>query len=325
MIRNLIKSLMKCVMPIRFYEDLKNLRRFVRALSRLRTAAHIDHFKDIHEIVLSKNSTERNMERLMLMTYCAALEDMNQRKELRSREFKIYAQNGEDGVLLYIFSKIGVKNRIAVDIGCGGLSCNTANLVINMRWTGLEIDRSAEQIQRTIESFADKMGPDLRNVTFKQSLVTKGNVNQVIDESGIAGEIDLLSIDTDGNDYWIWEAIDVVNPRVVLIEYNASFGAERSLTVEYDPNFEVGQNDRSRWYCGASLTALTRLGKQKGYSLIGCESNGVNAFFVRDDLIPGKFREVTPVEAFYSHFQRSRRMSDDEQFNVIKDLDFVEI
>lgn len=318
------KTFIKYIMPSKYYMHLKNLLLFVASLSKLRSASHINHFKDIHEIVLSKNWSERNMEHLMLMTYYTTLGDINQRNELRSREFKIYAQNGEDGLLLYIFSKIGVKTNKFVDIGCGG-SSNTANLVINFGWSGVGIDGNAESIQKTTEFFIDKIGPRIKNLTFKQSWITKDNVNRVIEENGVTGEIDLISIDIDGNDYWIWEAIDVVNPRVVLIEYNASFGRERSLSVKYDPNFETLKKHSSRWYHGASLTALTKLGKRKGYALIGCESNGVNAFFIRTDLIQDKFIEMAPSEAFYSHFQRVRLMPDDEQFNIIKELEYVEI
>jgi hypothetical protein len=324
MIKKIVKSLMKYVIPIELYRDLHNLRMFMRNLSELRVPSHINHFKDIHQIVLSKDWAQRNMEHLMLMTYYPTLGDKNQINELRSREFKIYAQNGEDGLLLYIFSQIGINSRRCVNIGCGG-SSNTANLVTNFGWRSLEIDGSAESVQRTKEFFMDKVGPKLANVAFKQCWVTKANINKVLEEADFAGEIDLLSIDIDGNDYWIWREIAVANPRVVLIEYNASLGPERSLTVEYDPNFDVAEKHPTRWYHGASLAALTKLGKRKGYALVGCESNGVNAFFVRKDLIAGKFREVTPGEAFYSHFQRSRRMSDDEQFAVINDLDFVEV
>lgn len=320
-----IMSLMKYVMPSKYHRELGKLRLLVKNRSELRRLQDIKHFKDIHQIVPVKTwSEKRNMEHLMLMTYYAALGEKSQRNELRSREIKLYCQNGEDGLLLYIFSKIGVTNRKYVNIGCGG-SSNTANLVINFGWGGLELDGSAENVQQTIRFYVDKIGSEPRGLSIKQGWLTRDNVNRVIAENGATGEIDLISIDIDGNDYWIWEAIDVVNPRVVLIEYNASFGAERSLSVKYDPNFERWEKHPSGWYHGASLAALTKLGKRKGYALIGCEFNGVNAFFVRYDLIQGSFVEVPPSEAFYSHFQRSKRMTDDEQFNTIRELDYVEI
>ena len=315
--------MLRTLMHIPILRDFYNLHRLMVSLSNLRTPFHINHFKDIHQIVLSKNWAEKNMNNLMLMTYYATIGDLNMRNELRSREFKIHSQNGEDGVLLYILSKIGIKNRVSVNLGCGGYSSNTANLMINFGWGGLEIDGSDKSIQQTKQFLVDNIGHELKNIYFKQCWITKENINDIIEQTGITGEIDLLSIDIDGNDYWIWEGIDVIKPSVVIIEYNASFGLERSLSVKYDPQFDIS-NHPTRWYHGASLTALTKLGKRKGYSLIGCESNGVNAFFVRNDLMQqGNFCEATPVEAFYSHFQR--KMTPDEQFNMIKDLEYVTI
>ncbi len=288
----------------------------------LRLPIHIDHFREIHEIVLSNNWHKRNMETLMRMFYYKDIGEPSQIEELKSREFKIYAQNGEDGLLLYIFSKIGVKNGKFVDFGCGG-SSNTANLVLNFGWCGVYIDGNAKKVQETSQFFESKIGADTKELSIIQSWITKENINQIIREVGLTGEIDLLSIDMDGNDYWIWEAIDVIQPMVVLIEYNASLGPQRSLSVAYDPNFDVGEKHPSRWYHGASLTALTKLGHQKSYTLIGCESNGVNAFFIRDELIHGNFHGITPSEAFYPHFQRPQTY--EEQFETIKDLEFVKV
>jgi hypothetical protein len=311
--------------PGQYLTALKNLRLFLGTISQLRSSTHINHFKDIHEMALNIDWTKRNLEHVMLMAYQNKLGEINQKDELRVHEFKVYAQNGEDGLLLYLFSRIGVKNRTAVDIGCGG-SSNTANLIINFGWSALEIDGSADNIRKTSEFYTDKLGNRKTDrVSFKQCWITKENVNSAISEGGIIGEIDLLSIDIDGNDYWVWEAIDVVNPRIVLIEYNASFGPERSLTVKYDPGFERWQKHPTGWGHGASLAALAKLSKRKGYILVGCDSNGVNAFFIRADLAENKFIELSPAEAYYSHFQRSKRMSDEEQFLTIKNLDYVEI
>ena len=131
MIKKIVKSLMKYIMPTELYRDLRNLRIFMRNLSELRIPAHINHFKDIHQIVLNKNWSERNMEHLMLMIYHKTIGHVGQRNELKSHEIRIYSQNGEDGLLLYIFSKIGVFNKTYINIGCGGYTSNTANLVTN--------------------------------------------------------------------------------------------------------------------------------------------------------------------------------------------------
>ena len=102
--------------------------------------------------------------------------------------------------------------------------------------------------------------------------------------AGFTGDIGLISIDVDGIDYWIWDAIDVVSPRIVVIEFNSVFGCDHPVTVPYDPAFDCTVAHSSRLYFGASLPALVALGKRKGYRFVGCESHGANAFFVRDDV-----------------------------------------
>lgn len=114
--------------------------------------------------------------------------------------------------------------------------------------------------------------------------MTVENIERTIEELNIPKSLDILSIDIDGSDYWIWKAINNINPRIVVIEYNAAFGMNRSVTVPYEPDFDRFKKHKSGYYHGASLKALTKLGKEKGYSFICCDSNGVNAFFIRDGL-----------------------------------------
>jgi hypothetical protein len=118
--------------------------------------------------------------------------------------------------------------------------------------------------------------------------VTCEDVNELITECGFAGEIDLLSIDIDGMDYWIWQALTACNPRLVAIEYNWLFGPERAVTVPYDSAFDL-EKAGLRSYHGASLAALVTLGRCKGYRLVATER--VNAFFLRNDVAPG-IREI---------------------------------
>ena len=112
--------------------------------------------------------------------------------------------------------------------------------------------------------------------------VTRENINGLITEHGYAGEIDLFSLDLDGNDYWIWEAVTVSSPRVVILEYNSMFGPDRAVTIPYDPHFD--RHRHHSMYYGASLQALTRLNARKGYRLVAVEPSGVNAFFLRHDV-----------------------------------------
>jgi len=220
---------------------------------------------------------------------------ISKKQRLKNKEFKIYSQNGEDGIISYIFSKIKPKDYTFVEIGAGdGHECNTATLKKLYDWQGRQIDT---------EFFA-----------------TAENVNQLFKYQG--NEIDLLSIDIDGNDYWIWKAIKC-KPRVVVIEYNASFG-HRSITIPYDPNFKWTPASDISFYHGASLKALTKLGEEKGYVLVGCESSGVNSFFVLKKYAKW-FDKFTPEEAFYPHRRRTEKLTQEEQFDKIKHLEFVEI
>ncbi len=158
-----------------------------------------------------------------------------------------------------------------------------------------------------------------------QCFVTTDNINQVINAHGIKGEIDLLSIDIDGNDYWIWDAIHIVNPRVVVIEYNASFGKDRSVSVPYESDFQRFSKHRSGWYHGASLSALTRIAHHKQYRLVCADSNGCNAFFVRRDAWGGDLQEQTAANAFYPQPKRNLIASLEQQFELIKHMDYTDI
>jgi hypothetical protein len=128
--------------------------------------------------------------------------------------------------------------------------------------------------------------------------VTSENVNELVGASGFSGDIDLLTIDVDGMDYWIWRALDVVRPRVVIVECNLLWGPERSVTVPYNPGFTATYGPYGADYGGASMAAMVRLGKQKGYRLVGSEKYGFNAFFVREDVEPELLPEISPAECF---------------------------
>ncbi len=130
--------------------------------------------------------------------------------------------------------------------------------------------------------------------------ITTANVNSLIEEHGFAGDIDLLSLDMDGIDYWVWQAIDSINPRVVVLEYNNLLGPDVSLTVPCKPDFRSAAEDGHVNYYGASLPAFVKLGKQKGYRLVGCERYGFNAFFVKAGIGEDVLPEV-PISTCFEH------------------------
>jgi SAM-dependent methyltransferase len=188
--------------------------------------------------------------------------------DLERFERRDSSQCGEDGVLEAIFAQIGAPTRSYVEFGCGdGEQCNTAALR-RQGWHGLLMDAVAE----TTTS----------DTVIHQAWVTAENIESLLDTHAVPSEPDLLSIDLDGNDYWVWRAIKR-RPRVVVAEYNANLGARAAVTIPYDPNHRWDGTD----YYGASLAALHGLARSKGYTLVYCTQAGVNAFFVRDDLMGG--------------------------------------
>ena len=187
------------------------------------------------------------------------------------------------------------------------------------------MDCSPENVAAARDYYGSKPGIKPSQIRIVQCLVTPENINDVLRQNDVEGEIDLLSIDIDGNDYWVWKAITVLQPRVVVVEYNASLGVSRSVTVRYDRVFDRYKKHPSGWYHGASLAALTKLAAMKGYMLVGCESHGANAFFVRKDGGHGKLLEVPPEEAYYPLLTRLRVASTGEQFRRIEHLEFEEV
>jgi hypothetical protein len=213
-------------------------------------------------------------------------------------EFRCRSQNGEDGILLYIFGLLGTTNRRVVEICAGdGLECNAANLMTAHGWQALLIDGDPANVARGRAFYSTCPDTWVAPPVMEHAWITADNVNDVVSRRGFAGPIDLLSLDIDGNDYWIWKALDCIEPRVVVLEFNASCGPERSVTMAYRPDYRLDLTSMP-YRCGASLPAFVKLAKSKGYRLVGVQSLGFNAFFIRnglgDDLLP----ERTPRECF---------------------------
>ena len=196
---------------------------------------------------------------------------------------KIYSQNDEDGIILYIFKHIGIKTKKFIEIGVeNGTECNTTNLLKNFNWKGIQIEGSKKLYNDAKIQLKKILEKKKNNLKLLNIFVTKKNINQIL-KKNCGKEIDLLSVDVDGNDFWIWKAINCVKPRLVIIEYNSFFGSNISATIKYNSKF-IWNHRNNKSYYGASLKALEKLGKQKKYILVGVDKNGVNAFFVRNDL-----------------------------------------
>jgi hypothetical protein len=241
-------------------------------------------------------------------------------------ELKIRSQNGEDGILLFIFSQIGTTDRRFVEFGVGdGSICNTANLSLNWGWSGLLMEARTSDVESARRNYRKWLGADSHQVRIRKAFVTAENINELLPIEGFQGPIDLLSIDIDGNDYWVWKAIKQIEPRVVIVEYNASFGPKESVTIPYDPQFNAYKFHVSGIFHGASLAALRKLGEEKGYALVGCDSRGVNAFFVRKELLSAGLQAVSEEEAWFPHFDRSRTHSLARQQELLSSFPSIQV
>jgi hypothetical protein len=250
--------------------------------------------------------------------------------KLPAREFRVFSQWGEDGIIQFLVEQVPIRRRLFVEFGVEGYKeANTRFLLVNDNWAGLVIDGSADQVARI------RQRPEYwyYNLKAVNALVTAENINRILEENGVTGEIGLLSIDIDGMDYWVWKAIEVISPAIVVVEYNYRFGSEDAVTVPYDPAFDRWKAHHSILYYGASLKAVCQLGQQKGYAFVGCGSAGLNAFFVRRDLRPETIPELTPevgyVEGQFreAHDEQGRRieMSKDEERRLVRTLPLVHL
>src|SRR6185436_4944303 len=182
--------------------------------------------------------------------------------DLTASRFRVYSQNGEDGLVLEILRRAGIGPGRFVDIGCGLKGGNSRFAAEELGWSGLMLDGRPE-----IATLQELFAPG--RVRSIPTWVTRENIDDLLRASGLQGEIDLLSIDLDGMDYWIWEAITEVAPRLVVCEYNSYLGADAAVTVPYRADFVRKEGD-TRYY-GASLAALVSLARRKGLRLIAVE------------------------------------------------------
>lgn len=243
---------------------------------------------------------------------------------LHRAEHRVLSQNAEDGIIDHLLDAVGVGPGAFVEFGFMDMECNCLHLAFSRDFHGLLMDGSARGCQHARDAYRWLGKHRLR---VENAFITAENLDELLARHGFCGELDVLSIDVDGVDYWLWECLQVASPRIVVIEYNASMGAERAITVPYQPQFVRWNEHDSGLYHGASLLALERLGARKGYRLVGCDSMGVNAFFVREDLDAPGLPTLTTQEAFCDHRLRVERLglTTEEQFEKVAHLPYVEI
>lgn len=231
----------------------------------------------------------------------------NELPSLNDVGFKVHSQFEEDGLLLYIFSIIGTTNKRVVEICAGdGIQCMAANLILNHAWEGLLFDGDTNLVQRGNEFYASNETTALSPPIIKQAWITRENINQLILDNGFQGEIDLLSLDIDGNDYYVMDAIDVVKPRVIICETHNIIPSDLALTIPYKPDFDR-LTDLDLDYMGVSLLGMKQLLNEKGYRLIGSHSYGFNAIFMLTSVGTEYFPEISVENVHNNLYTKFRR------------------
>lgn len=255
-------------------------------------------------------------------------------EDIHDYEFKIFSQRGEDGIIQYLIKNIDIKNKTFIEFGVENYhESNTRFLMMNNNWRGYIIDGS----QKNINAVKNNYWFWQYDLQVKAAFIDKDNINPLMKESKLAvgGGIGLISIDIDGNDYWVMKNMDFAyfNPDILIVEYNALFGEKRAITIPYDRYFYRTKAHYSNLYFGASLKALTIEANIKGYALVGCCTAGTNAFFVRKDLLNDKIKEQSVEQAFQQTLCRQSRnknhnlnyLRGEEQLQVIQGMDVVNV
>ena len=222
---------------------------------------------------------------------------------IHEAEFKVFSQYGDDGIISYLVDRVAPASRRFVEFGVEDYSeSNTRYLLVARNWSGLITDGRSD-LERLLRSDPIFRRHDLK---VRSAFITAENVNDLFVEAGFDGDIGLLSIDVDGNDYWIWRAIQVARPAIVVSEFNSVFGPSNPWTVPYDPRFDRTRYHFSNLVYGASITSLCDLAQEKTYVFVGCNSAGNNTYFVRRDHLNG-LRPLSPEQGYVeSKFSESR-------------------
>ena len=230
---------------------------------------------------VNKLENELNDLKLLCGSIHANINKNNLEPDINAHEFKVFSQFGDDGIIQYLISKVAISNKTFIEFGVEDFfESNTRFLMMKDNWEGFVLDGSKENIERLIKSnFYWKF-----QLNAVDAFITKENINALLEMSGFDYDLGILHIDLDGNDYWIWDAIEKFSPRILILEYNSVFGDKNRWTVPYKADFQRFNAHYSGLYWGASLPALYNLSISKGYELVGCNSAGNNAYFVRKDV-----------------------------------------
>jgi hypothetical protein len=278
--------------------------------------------------VHSIRQLDDKFDRLARLCGRIAADQMQQKDQIDSLadvEFQVFSQFGEDGIIEWLVAKLDLENRTFVEFGVENyLEANTRFLLHNRNWTGLVLDGSAPNIDY-LRSTATYWRNDIQA---DMAFITAENIKELLTKNGFYGPLGILSIDLDGNDYWILKELHELRPDLLILECNPVFGDRHAVTVVYDPAFERFKAHHSGLLFGASIMALRELAESRGYEFLGTCRNGLNAFFVRIDLAPRLTGKIKHRVAWPSIHRDSRDAEGNlsfsrgrDRFNLIADCE----
>jgi hypothetical protein len=262
----------------------------------LRRLPLVKHLLEMHRDLAYCQDAMRQLAGIQSQTFVQTLISSGKYlhpKNLNRSEASFFSRVGEDGIIAEIFRRIGTRSRFFCEIGAGnGLENNTAFLLLQ-GWQGAWVDGGEGNALSIQKQFARELSAG--KLRFARSFVTAENIGAILGSLGVPSEIDLISIDVDRNTYWVWKALTHLRPSVIVCEYNANFPPHVEWVIEYVADCAWDGTT----HFGASLKSLELLGREMGYSLVGCELVGADAFFVRSDLCGEHFMEPFTSEAHY--------------------------
>jgi hypothetical protein len=266
--------------------------------------AHINDYKspkvNLGQIQAAANSHKKNI------------------NTLAEVEFQVFSQFGDDGIIQWLVQQLPFINKTFIEFGVENYrESNTRFLLVNNNWSGFVMDGSDENIS-ALKSEQLYTFFDLQAVC---SFITAENINALLSGTGFNNEPGILSIDIDGNDYWVWKAITGIRPAVIICEYNSLFGYNQPYTIPYDAGFVRGTKYPFNYY-GISLLSACHLAGEQGYSFIGCNSAGNNAYFIDNKYLPHiGIKPVSPGEGYV--FQKFTEAYSDAKGDWLRGMDKV--
>lgn len=243
---------------------------------------------------LFNQNSQKNLNRNRVMIGKLLSEQLKKNK-ISESEFSCYSQFGEDGIIQYLINNLDIQNKTFIEFGVENYEeSNTRFLLENNNWKGLVIDSSSKNTNfiKSQEYYWK------RNLKVSNNFIGRENINKIFLENDFSGEIGILSIDIDGNDYWVWDEINIVKPEILIIEYNARFGKDLNVSIPYNKDFVRSNFYPEKVIYGASIKAINKLSIKKGYELVYINSNGNNAFFVDKNKLNEKVKKADINEIF---------------------------